>query len=44
MPKSEKELNRILIKKQAEYRKQGKSAAWLASYARGFKNPKFNAK
>ena len=32
---------KYLLAKQREYRKQGKDAAWLASYARAFNHPNF---
>jgi len=29
------------LKRQAEYRRKGKSSDWLRSYARGFHHPNF---
>lgn len=39
---TKQQLTKLLLKKQAEYRKQGKSAAWLAAYARGFNHRNFS--
>jgi len=39
---SNRDLNKILLAKQREYRRAGKDANWLASYARGFKHRNFS--
>jgi len=39
---NKKDLNKLLLKKQAELRRQGWDSKRLASYARGFNHSNFN--